>query len=460
MILRNVTVLDAEGPLHRFTGDLRLENGTLLTAEPDLQPEPNEKVVELNGAYVSPGFIDVGVYLGDPGHEEREDRASLIRQAAAGGYVAVAVLPDSDPVRQSVADLNYLTRDNGQAAVDLFSLAALSHDLDGKDLTAMLELRHAGAVGFTDGPDRRVSGSLLKRGLEYARAGDALVVVSPFDPALAPEGQLHEGEVSTRLGLRGIPAMAETIPLKRATELLAYTGGKLLVHLISSAEGVAEVRRAKAAGLDIRCTVGYLNLLLTDERLSGFDPNAKVLPPLRSEADRLALIEGLRDGTIDGIVSNHAARHGEEKDLEFAYAEFGALGLQTAFRGAVSALADQLEIAEIAHKFGNGLRTALDLPPLHLRSVAQNGTGQDLEDEKKTMSTGSRPPAPRGGVSRHTRLNKERQNLQLTVFRTDGKTEFTPEDLLGKTQNSPLLGADLPGKIVGTYANGTYRPAE
>ncbi|MBC6993862.1 dihydroorotase [Neolewinella lacunae] len=420
MLLRSCQITDLDGPYDGQTLDLRIENGTITEMAAGLEARAGEPVHDLAGAHVSPGFIDLGAYLGDPGHEEREDIASLRAAALAGGYVAVGVLPNTEPVRQSVADVAYLLRQNGTAATDLLPMAALSKDLAGKDLTEMLDLDRAGALLFTDGPYRYTSTSLLKRGLEYARIRQCTIMVSPYDERLVSEGQMHEGEVSTRLGLPGIPVLSEILPLKVVVELLAYTGGKLIVHLLSSAEGVAEVRRAKALGLNLRATVSAHHLQFTDGALAGFDPNFKMLPPLRTESDRQALIEGLADGTIDCIVSNHVARHGEEKELEFPYADFGALGLQTAFRQSLLALEGRLSLAEIVAKFTAGPRLLLNDPTLHLRSGAQIG---------------------------------------LTVFTpTAPAEEFTLADLVGKTTNSPLLGQHLPGRIEGVVHNGAFHP--
>ncbi|MEL7161774.1 MAG: dihydroorotase, partial [Bacteroidota bacterium] len=312
-------------------------------------------------------------------------------------------------------------RQNGEHPVDLYPTAALSQDFGGKDLTSMLELDDAGAVFFTDGPKRRVNGSLLKRALEYSLVRNLAVMISPYDEALVPDGQIHEGKVSTRLGLRGIPRMSEVIPLKRAMEIQDYTGGKLVLHLLSTAAAVEEVRQRKAAGHQIVATVSAHHLQFTVEELAGFDPNFKLLPPLREESDREALIIGVVDGTIDCIVSNHVARHGEEKELEFPYADFGALGLQTAFRQALSALDGHLSVGEICHRFNYRSRLLLGGETGHLRAGA---------------------PA------------------QLTLFTTDGRSEFTAAQIRGKTRNSPLLGRELPGRVLGVVNNGVFRPAE
>lgn len=416
MLFRSLNITDAASPFNGQTLDLRIEEGRITAIGARLPLTDNEAEISLPEAYVAPGFVDLGAYLGDPGHEEREDIASLRAAALAGGYVSVATLPDTDPVRQSVADVAYLLRQNGEHPVEMLPLVALSKQLAGKDMVEMLDLNNAGAVAFTDGPSRRVNSSLLKRTLEYARVGDLAVMVTPYDATLVPDGQLHEGAVSTRLGLPGIPTMSETIPLKQAMEIQAYTGGLLIIHLLSSAEGVAEVKRAKAAGHNIWATVSAHHLQFTVEELSGFDPNFKMLPPLREESDRLALIAGLKDGTIDAIVSNHNARHGEEKDLEFPYADFGALGLQTAFRQALAALDGHLSLAEIVGKFTS--------------FAGRRKTGGDVIEV--------------GAAAR------------LTVFTTQGNGVFSAADIKGKTVNSPLIGRQLPGGILGVVSNGKF----
>lgn len=422
MLLRQLLITDAGSPHNGQVLDIRIENETIAEMARSLDAKDGEEEQSFEeGTRVSPGFFDIGAYLGDPGHEEREDRQSLIRQAAAGGYTQVAVLPNSDPPRQSAPDIAYLLRNNGGAATDLLPLAALSQDLAGKDLTQMLELHHAGALAFTDGAKKLITGSLLKRGLEYAKAGNCRILVCPYDETLVPEGQIHEGAVSAGLGLPGIPVMSETIALKQAIELVEYTEGELIVHLLSSAAGVEEVRKAKAMGLKVRATVSALHLQFTVEELSGFNPNFKVIPPIREASDREALLEGLVDGTIDAVVSNHVARHGEEKDLEFFYADFGALGLQTTFQQCLESLKDRLSVEEIVAKLGAGPRALLHQPALHLRP---------------------------------------RQKAELVLFTPEGTRTFLDSDLLGKTSNSPLLSRELHGKVLGVVNNGKFHAAK
>ena len=256
---------------------------------------------------------------------------------------------------------------------------------------------------------------MLKRGLQYARGFGGLVIDTPFDGNLAEEGQMHEGNQSVRLGLRGIPVMCETIPLRRALSIREYTGGRLLVHLVSTAESVGLIRAhgVSADGLT-GVSVGAHHLCFTDAELTGFDPNFKMLPPLRGADDRAALRQGLLDGTVTAIVSHHRARHREEKDLEFSYATFGALGLETAFLQQLDWADTEAKIDCVIQALTVGPRRLLGLEAVH-------------------VAVGM--PA------------------SLTLYTTAGTRTFGVSDLPGKTRNHPLLGRTLRGRIVGTVHN-------
>lgn len=416
MLFRSLTVIDPASSVHGITVDLRIVDGLITELSERLTTDEGEEIFEFTAASVSPGFVDIGAYLGDPGHEEREDIDSLIASASAGGYVAVAVLPNTEPVRQSIADMRYLAPRNGSGAVDLLGLAALSKDTAGKDLTQMMELSTAGALAFTDGPNNSATASLLKRGLEYALAFGGTIIDTPYDGELSEDGQIHEGEVSVRLGLPGIPAMCETIPLRRNLTLTRYTEGKLIVHLLSSGESLDLIKEFRTAGGKLSgSTVSAHHLTFSDRDLLDFDPNFKLLPPLRASSDRDALRAGILDGSIDAIVSHHRARHREEKDLEFTYSAFGARGLETAFRQLLTWGRDRDSLAKIISALTAGPRQLLGLP-------------------RVTVAAG--------------------QKAQLTIYTTTGKSEITAGDLKGKTLNSPLLGKELPGRILATFNNG------
>lgn len=417
MLIRTATITDPASPHHGLVRDVRVEDGRITEIGETLASVAGEEVVEYSAARLSPGFVDIGAYLGDPGHEEREDIRSLIAAAAAGGYVAVAVLPNTDPVRQTVADVRYLDPYRGTGAVDLLPLAALSRNAAGHDLTEMMELADAGVLAFTDGPGKAASSSLLTRGLQYAKGFGGTIIDTPHDSEIAGEGQMHESETSVRLGLTGIPTIAETVALRRTLELIDYTEGKLIVHLLSSAQGLAilDTHQNGQPAATVACTVSAHHLSFTDEDLGDFDPNFKLLPPLRATADREALRKAVLSGQIEAIVTNHRARHGEEKDLEFSYAAFGALGLESALRQLLTWAAEGEALDRVITALTAGPRKLLSLPPVAIE------VGE---------------PAA------------------LTLFTTEGSSVFTRKELRGKTQNSPLLGQELPGRILATFNNG------
>ena len=417
MLIRAATITDPASPHHGRIRDVRIEGGHITKIGERIEPAHDEPLVEYAAARLAPGFVDIGAYLGDPGHEEREDIQSLIAAAAAGGYVAVAVLPNTDPVRQTVADVRYLDPYRSTGAVDLLPLAALSRDAAGRDLTEMMELAAAGALAFTDGPGKPASSSLLTRGLQYAKGFRGTIIDTPHDPEIAGEGQMHESQTSVRLGLTGIPTIAETVALRRTLELIEYTEGKLIVHLLSSAQGLAILAAYQQdwETTRINCTVSAHHLSFTDEHLGDFDPNYKLLPPLRSAADRDALRQAVLSGQIEAIVTNHRARHGEEKDLEFSYAAFGALGLETCLRQLLTWAEEGEALDCIITALTAGPRKLLGLPSL-------------------TIEVG--------------------QPAALALFTTGGSSVFTQADLKGKTKNSPLLGQELPGRILATINNG------
>ena len=415
MLLRSVLITDPESPHHGQQVDVRVRKGTIDAVADSLDHDGSEPVFDHPGIRLSPGFVDIGAYLGDPGHEEREDIESLTASARAGGYVAVAVLPNTDPVRQTVADMSYLRNRGTGGEVDLLPLAAISRNAEGADLTEMMELAEAGALAFTDGPGRATTAGLLKRALEYTRSFGGAILQSPYDPELAEEGQIHEGAVSVQLGLRGIPVMCETIPLRRNLSLLEYTGGRMIAHLLSSAEGLKLIRDFGTGENGLAgCTVGAHHLSFTEEALTGFDPSFKVLPPLRGTVDREALRAGVVDGTVTAIASHHRARHGEEKDLEFSYASFGALALETTLRQQLLWARDAASLDAVIRALTSGPRRLLGLEPVSIREGA---------------------PAA------------------LTLFTTEGEATLTAADLRGKTKNSPLLGHTLPGRILATVNN-------
>jgi dihydroorotase len=294
-------------------------------------PEGAE-VVDGAGRHLLPAFVDPHVHLRVPGQEHKEDIETGTRAAAAGGFCAVVAMPNTDPVVDSASVLRSL-RDAAarDARVPVGFMASITRGLRGEELTEMAEMRAEGAIGFTDDGVPVVSAGMLRKALQYQRLAGAVLALHEEDPALSGRGVMHEGEVSALLGLTGIPSISESTMIARDCALAGYEAGRIHIQHLSAAESVLAVERAKAAGVQVTCEVTPHHLCLTDEAVRGLDTRMKMNPPLRTEADRRALIAGLRSGAIDCIATDHAPHARDEKDVPFEQAPMGTTGLETAF---------------------------------------------------------------------------------------------------------------------------------
>jgi dihydroorotase len=363
-ILKNVQVIKSwQEPLDC---DICIENGIITAMQPNLTVPKNAEVKEMNGAWVMSGWLDLGVYACDPGYEHREDLHSAMRAAKAGGFASIAVMPDNQPVTDSKSQIKYILDQSKGGGVEVLPIGALSVGLEGKDMAELMDMSEAGAVAFSDGVTGTQDAGLVKRVLEYCTAFGGIVFNRPHHKSISGSGQMHESLTSTSLGMKGLPNLAETLMVQRDLSILAYTGGRLHLHLISCAESIELIRAAKAKGLQVTCSVSIAHLCYTDEMLSQFDSNLKILPPLRSETDRLAFIAAVKDGTIDCICSDHTPWHIEAKDLEFPYADFGMTGLETAFSICRMHLDKSLTVNELQRAWSDGPRRVLGLPAIEV----------------------------------------------------------------------------------------------
>ncbi|MEL6544018.1 MAG: dihydroorotase [Myxococcota bacterium] len=289
------------------------------------------QVIDATGRWVAPGFVELAAHFREPGHEYKEDLASGAAAAAAGGFTHVAVAPDTDPVTDNVEAVEFIERRGARLeSCEILPVGAATVGLRGESMAPVAEMFKGGAVAVGDAGHWIKSTSLMRRLLEYCGDFNIPVLSRPSDPEVARSGEVHEGEVSTALGLRGIPRTAEELAVARDLLVAEHTGGAVHLSGISTAGSVRMVREAKARGVRVSADANPLHLLLTHESLFGFPVTLKVRPPLRESADRMALIEGLKDGTLDCLASHHAPQSVMEKDSTFQGAEFGATGLQTA----------------------------------------------------------------------------------------------------------------------------------
>jgi dihydroorotase len=358
--------------------------------------------------------VDVGAHVGDPGLEQREDLSSLVKAAAAGGFTEVAVLPNTQPVVQSKNEVSYITAGNENRLVQVHALAAVTKNCKGEELTEMIDLHQSGAVGFTDGLKPVWHTDIFLKSLQYLQKFDGVLIDHAEDIWLNLFGQMHEGTRSTMLGLKGMPGIAEEVAIRKNVELLGYAGGRVHFAWLSTRKAVQLIRQAKRKGLPVTCDMAAYQPLWNDEALADFDTNFKVNPPLREKSDQEALIRGLKDGTIDVIVSHHVPLDDESKFLEFDHADFGLINLQT-FAAQLAALAQYVRPEILIEKITDAPRRLLKLPPVV------------IEPEAKA---------------------------NLTLFDPQREWNFSPELNHSKSRNSPWLGQQLKGKAVAVFNNG------
>ncbi|EAZ80242.1 dihydroorotase [Algoriphagus machipongonensis] len=309
--------------------DYVFHKGKLELASSDDLPS-NLETIDCSQMLASKGWVDLRCGVGEPGLEYKETIDSLCQTLIGSGFTAAVILPNTEPVIQSKNDVDFLINRSKKYSVDLFAQGAVTKNTDGENLTEILDMHHQSGVKiFGDGTKPLSNGDRYMKILQYLQKFDGVLFDHAYDPLLSIFGQMHEGDNSTMLGMKGIPSLAEEVAIQRNIEILKYTGGKVHFQTISSAKAVSLIRQAKEEGLNVTCDVSIYQLLFTDNDLMDFDPNYKVKPPFRSELDKQALLEGVKDHTIDAIVSNHQPQDYDSKFMEFDLAAFGMIGLQT-----------------------------------------------------------------------------------------------------------------------------------
>src|SRR6478609_6166617 len=331
IIIREAKIIDSKSPFHNQTVDLLIVDGFIKEIGTALPNSDNTEELKLDNLHLSQGWFDSSVSLGEPGFEDRETIANGLNVAAKSGFTAIALQPNSLPVIDNQSQIHFVKSKAQGAATELFPIGALTKESKGLDLAEMFDMKNAGAVAFGDYGKSMENPNLLKIALQYTQDFDGLVIAFSQDASIKGNGVVNEGIVSTRFGLKGIPALSEEIQIARNLFLLEYTQGKMHIPTISTAKSVEMIREAKAKGLNVTCSVSVHHLALTDEVLDGFDTRYKVSPPLRTEADRMALISGVLDNTIDMITSDHNPIDIEQKKMEFDLAKNGTIGLESAF---------------------------------------------------------------------------------------------------------------------------------
>ncbi len=329
LLIKNARVVDPAAKLDARR-DVLIEDGRLAAIDGKIE-RAGAELFDAANLVVAPGFIDMHVHLREPGKESAETIASGARAAASGGFTAVACMPNTQPANDTALVTRYILAQAAQAGgARVYPIGAVTKNLTGEELAELESLRAAGAVAFSDDGHPVWNSRILRRALEYAAALGLAVIDHCEDPQLAAGGVMHEGDCALRLGLRGIPALAEELPVTRNVVLAALTGGHIHLAHLSTRGALEVVRRAKREGARVTCEVTPHHFTLTDEACRGYDTRAKMNPPLRTADDVAALVEGLADGTVDAIASDHAPHTPTEKQADFESAPFGVIGLETA----------------------------------------------------------------------------------------------------------------------------------
>ncbi len=411
ILLTAVEIVDKRSPHHGKQRNVHLKNGIIQSISTQ---KPNaKKVLDAKGLKISIGWFDLGAFIGDPGLEYKEDLKSGRKVAEAGGFTSVAILPNTKPVIQTKNDVAYITTDNKNSLTQILPLSAATHNTEGKELTEMIDLHHAGAVGFTDGLHPIWHTDIVLKSLQYLQKFDGVLLNRPEDTMLTKFGSMHEGVESTILGLKGMPSLSEEVMVSRDLQLLEYAGGKIHFSNISTAGSIALIRKAKKDGLNVTCDVVAHQVVFDDSALSDFDTNYKVNPPFRNKKDIKAIKKGLKDGTIDIIVSGHRPQDEEHKKLEFDLAAFGILGLQT-FYPTINNHYNEIDEATLIEKFTANPRALLNLVIPEI---------------------------------------KEGANAELTLFDPKAKWAYDEKSNISKSKNSPFLGQEMIGTVVGVFNN-------
>jgi dihydroorotase len=366
VLLRGAHVLDPREGIDSAQ-DVLVRDGVIaeLGAPGSLPAPAGAEVLDGEGRHLFPGFVDPHVHLRTPGQEHKEDLDSGTRAAAAGGFVAVVAMPNTDPTVDCAPVLRALVEQaRREARIPVGFMASVTRGLAGEALTEMAELRGAGALGFTDDGKPVHRAAMLRKALQYQRLVGGVLALHEEDPSLSGSGVMHEGEVATRLGLAGIPSISESTMIARDAAIAEYEAGRIHIQHLSAAESVQAVAEAKARGVRISCEASPHHLTLThDAILERLDTRLKMNPPLRTERDRQALIAGLRDGTVDCIATDHAPHAREEKEVPFEQAPMGTTGLETSFAAVYTELVlpGVLPLALVVDKLSSGA-ALLDLP--------------------------------------------------------------------------------------------------
>lgn len=406
-LLKSLKVVDKQSPWHLQTVDILIKDGQIEKIGKNLKAD-GVKLYELKGSSVSPGFVDMNCFLSEPGFEQRDDVISTLDTAAAGGFTDVLLFPTSNPTIQTKSDVEYILNKTEKHIVNALCVGALSVNREGKEMTEMYDMKRSGAIAFSDSDKSVQDAGLMSRAMLYAKGIDSFVIIFAEDKNIAGKDKVNEGVMSTILGMKGNPSLAEELMVSRDIFLAEYQNAKVHFSNISSARSVELIKAAKKRGVNITADVSIHHLSYDETVLEGFDSNFKLRPPLRTVIDIKALRQGIKEGTIDAISTAHKAIEKEHKDVEFEVAYDGMISLQTTLPQALSIAAKNLEWADMVEALATNPRKILGLAPRNI--------------DTKTEAC-------------------------LCIYNENEEWIFNDKTNKSKSQNSNLFGQSLKGKV-------------
>ena len=415
ILLRSVKIVNPGSKYHSKIVDIKIENGVITEIGTELESADANEIIEGDDLHVSAGWVDMYATFGDPGREFKEDIESGLNAAAQGGFTKVGVSPEAEPAVDSKSAIEYLLTKSAGNVVDILPIGGITKGLKGKELSEMFDMQSSGAVAVSNGKNQIDDAKVQNLAFQYGKNLNLALYSFCQDSRLANGGQMHEGEVNTRIGLKGIPALAEELSVARDLYLAEYSGVPVHLSHITAKGSVELIREAKAKGIKVTASVPVHHLMFTDESIEDFEPNFKVTPPFRGNQHVEELKKGLADGTIDAIISDHEPHEIEAKFSEFSIAEPGIIALETAFSVAVESLSKSMTIEEIVAKFTTSPRAILNI-------------------NNPTI--------------------KEGEQAELTVFAPSLQWTYQKDDVKSLSCNSPLLGKELTGLPVAIVNDG------
>lgn len=412
ILLQQVSIADPNSPHNGNKKDILIADGIIKAIDNNLS-SASAQVINIENAIITPGWVDIFSHACDPGYEFRETLETCADAAAAGGFTQIFTLPDTSPVVDNKTQVEYIGQKSGNLKIQVHPLGCISKKREGKELAEMYDMQQSGAAAFTDGLQPVQNAGLFLKALQYIKSFHGVIIQVPQDKSINAAGLMNEGIISTRMGLQGIPSIAEELIIARDIELADYTGSALHFTGISTEKSIELIKAAKQKGLNITCSVTPHHLFYCDEDLQSYDTNLKVNPPLRKRSDMLALRKAVADGIVDCIASHHMPQDWDSKTCEFEYAKQGMISLQTAYAAVQTAL-PELSTSQIAVLFSTNARKIF-----HLNEV----------------------------------VIKEGEKAEFTLFDTTDFT-FSKEKNKSKSQNSPFLNRTLQGNVIGIITKG------